>query len=109
MKFTSFARLFGTGRRQRTRRGRRPAAASLRKRDWFVHPRLENLEDRTVLSVLPTPQVINSGVIATGGMNGNLNSSVVAVDPLDPNDVVSVFSLHDETVTGNQKSFIEGR
>ncbi len=98
MKFTSFARLFGKGRRQRTRRDRWAASASRDKWDWSIQPRLESLEDRTLLSVLPTSQVATQGALATSTAlfpNGNANSTAAAVDPLNPNDVVVVYSDHD--------------
>ncbi len=99
MKFTSFARLFGKERRQKNRRAWPTAGAPRRPWGRFVRPRVESLEDRTVLSVLPAAQVSGQGTLApaftTQFPRGNANNTAAAVDPLNPNDVVAVYSDED--------------
>ena len=86
MKFPSFLRLFGS------RSVRKGATASRRAKGQSRlprphHPKLDVLEDRTLLSVLPTPTVLDQ-FRATA--TGNDSSPVMAINPLDPNKIVIV-------------------
>jgi hypothetical protein len=110
MKFASFQRLFGSTWSRR-KAGRRPQATLA----------LERLEDRTLLAVIPPIQVAGQVDISTrtdlgvmnpnenaGANGGHYNTPSIVIDPLDPSRLLSVYVLHDEAITGMQKSFIQG-
>ena len=66
---------------------------------------LEGLESRTLLATIPaatpttaTPTNISSLMGNAGGVNASQNSSVVAVDPLDPSKLVAVWIDNDPTM-----------
>src|SRR5262249_987662 len=92
MKFLSFGRLFGkqrhgkasSVRRARVHRATRTGRASLG---------LEALEDRTLMSVIPTPVINNHFDISSS--QGNHNTPSIAVDPTNPQDLVAVYTRND--------------
>jgi subtilisin-like proprotein convertase family protein len=100
MKFLSFVQLFGerwlqrkTTRKQRRRRHPRT----------LVRPRLEGLEDRTLLSTLPLPQVGAQQQLAGDAIN-----PVVAIDPVNPNKVVAVYNSSGGGTVGGVFSYDGG-
>src|SRR5262245_449757 len=104
MKFPSFLRLFAARsrrvappRRQRRKAGRFPRAASR------AQLSLDHLEDRTLLAVLPAPNVISQPVFPTLG-GGNANTPSVAVDPTDPQRAVAVYTAFNPSISGTQKA-----
>src|SRR5262245_5726442 len=102
MKFSSFARLFGQRWSETTssrkRRGlRRPA------RPRTARPSVEGLEDRTVMSTLPSPLVSPPGAL-TGNFGPNANTPnasapSIAVDPVNPQKMVAFWTHFDPTLT----------
>ncbi len=85
MNFPSFLRHFRerwlrthtSSRRDRPRRRARP--------EFARRPNLEGLEDRTLLSVLPAPRVLDRSQLLTGPQD---SSPVMAVHPLQPRKMV---------------------
>ena len=75
---------------------------------------LENLESRTLLATLPAaaavggPQNISSLFGNAGGLTANETSSLVAVDPLDPTKLVSVWVDDDPALLGITDNVIQG-
>ncbi len=89
MKFLSLERLFGKrrlGERARRRAERKETPASRR-----VRPRLEDLEDRTLMSVLPSPVVSGQGPLSVSGGANTGNTPSIVVDPADPQKLVAVW------------------
>ncbi len=91
-------RWFGSPRRGR-RRGPAPQA---RRQNLARKLAVEELEDRTVMSVLPPPLVTSQAIIS--GINPNqpfdathpvANTPSIAVDPSNPQDLVAVYTAHD--------------
>src|SRR5262249_55986530 len=111
MKFLSLGRLFGEPRQRgasfRPRRGHRRHAFTEAIRSRL---RLEALEDRTLLAVLPTPIVSSRADISvTGGNNNNNSNPTIAVDPVDATKVVSVYTRRDTDLGMNNRVIVEGR
>src|SRR5262245_49765481 len=102
MKVPSFLRVFGksgsrgaTGRRPRRRAaGDRPAPL-----------RLDLLEDRTLLATLPPPQVLGQPFLPVFGGGHNF-APAVAVDPIDPQRAVAVWSGRIQPVPQNPPRII---
>ena len=86
MKFFSFFRLFGHGwQNLRTRRKSRQHSVPARRLTERLA--VEALEDRTLMSVLPTPLVSNPRTIAGNGV-----SPMVAIDPVNSQKLVAVYT-----------------
>ncbi|HWE36768.1 MAG TPA: Ig-like domain-containing protein [Isosphaeraceae bacterium] len=84
---------YDTTKARRPRHGRQPAAKP--RVPWGLFDRLE---PRTLLAVTPAPLVnLNSHTSAITPLtnNGNLSSPQVAIDPQDPNILVTVATLND--------------
>ncbi|MFL5242005.1 MAG: proprotein convertase P-domain-containing protein [Gemmataceae bacterium] len=106
MKHPSFYRLFGKD----WRRG--GVAQARRKQAKTVRLALEQLEDRCLLSVLPPPLVsgqtpITGLTFAFNGTTDNQNTPSVAVDPLNPLHLATVFGEHVVTPSG-ESIFLNG-
>jgi subtilisin-like proprotein convertase family protein len=92
MKFKSFLRFFGG---QWLRKGNSGSRRSRNRRAAALRPsprlRLEALEDRTVMSVLPSPAV-TSNLILPAGLNGGVgySSPAIAIDPVNPQKLIAV-------------------
>jgi subtilisin-like proprotein convertase family protein len=102
--FRSLARRWFGGSTQR-RAGGRPRHRS-RGTARPLTPRLEALEDRTLLSVLPAPLTTGHPDVSltASPQSANENSPSVAYDPLNPNHLVAVWS---STCTGLALSEID--
>src|SRR5262245_1202247 len=104
MKFPSFLRLFGE-RRKNSDRARRLRAGQQARQARLLLPRIDVLEDRTLLSVLPAPTILDR--FRTGASNGIHDSSpVMAVNPLNPQKIVMVWVQN--PVPGNQPFALSG-
>jgi subtilisin-like proprotein convertase family protein len=114
MKFSSFGRLFGerwqrnASSRVRRGRARRPAPAKT--------PRLavEVLEDRTLLSALPPPTTLGHSDVSGVGLTQSTpvtdseSAPQVAVDPLNPLNLVAVFQRSDPNLAPNPTFVVQG-
>jgi hypothetical protein len=88
----------------RTRQPRRPAVASQIRRLT-----LESLELRTLMAVLPPVSV--TGQVAVSKDGGNDSTPSVAVDPANPQKLVSVWTVDAPTVPlnlGQTTTYVEG-
>src|SRR5438128_602283 len=109
MKFKSFLRFFGVrsgdglGKRSR-RKTVRPSA-----RARSIRLGVEALEDRTLMSVLPTPIVDPTAAthIDISGVGGNHSSPSVAIDPVNPQHLAAVWTRNDPSL-GNVPIVTEG-
>lgn len=106
MKHPSFYKLFGKDWRHGA------TAQARRKQAKIVRLALEQLEDRCLLSVLPSPIVsgqtpITGLTFAVNGVTDNQNTPSVAVDPLNPLHLATVFGEHVVTSAG-ESVFING-
>jgi subtilisin-like proprotein convertase family protein len=111
MKFPSFVRLFGSRRHQASSRKRGSRSRGPADRPRSVRLAVENLEERTLLSVLPPPQFtshadISSFASVSDDQSQESNPSV-AVDPSNPNIAVSVWTRRDPRFQG-VRSITEG-
>jgi hypothetical protein len=96
MKFTSFLRLFGESwPATKTKRNRRKQASNFIFPAHKVRPKVERLEDRILFAVIPQALVSTGIDISGGGTGANQNSPSVAVDPVNPLKLVSVYSSND--------------
>jgi subtilisin-like proprotein convertase family protein len=83
------------------------SARARRKQERAIRLALEQLEDRSLLSTLPTPIVLGqtpiTGIFFPGGgiTANNQNTPSVAVDPLNPLHMAAVFGDHLVTSTAN--------
>jgi subtilisin-like proprotein convertase family protein len=102
MKFLSFGRLFGDRWAMSNRpHGRRSRSRKSPDRTKRTRLALETLEDRTVLSIIPTPVVGNYADISTttasfGGASNPTNHTepAIAVDPIDPTKAITVYTVN---------------
>ena len=111
MKFLSLAQLFGD-RKSLSELSRKKASrgAGMKRRKTSFPLYLESLEERMVLSTLPVPVVDTHtalGVIATGGTGGTSAPST-AVDPINPNKVVTVYVDDGLSNSGAQPITVRG-
>src|SRR5690349_5186353 len=86
----------------KTRAGSRPGARS----SWLRKSRvrsatLESLESRALMAVIPPAIVSGQTVVAQGNGNSNQSAPSIAVDPTNPQHLVSVWTLYDTSRTGN--------
>ncbi len=113
MKFMSFVRRFGEQWLQSSSsRGRRPRAARRVARHAGIgRLPLELLEDRTLMSVLPAPTVIDrinlSSLGGSTSTSSNESTPSVAIDPLNPQKMVAVYTRFDSTLP-RQQVVVEG-
>jgi subtilisin-like proprotein convertase family protein len=108
MKFASFLRFFkGQGVRS-NRRGKRQREAQRTPRRERTLLRLEGLEERTLLSVVPTPTVIPPQDISFDGNIANESAPSLAVDPNNAQNVAVFWTLNDPRIAGTQKVFLQG-
>jgi subtilisin-like proprotein convertase family protein len=81
-------------------RGSRPAPS--------LRLTVEALEDRTLMSVLPVPTI--STPVNISNIRGNDSAPVIAVDPIDPQKLVAVYTRNDpDLAPARQTILVEGR
>ncbi|WP_422931845.1 beta strand repeat-containing protein [Singulisphaera sp. PoT] len=71
---------------------------------------LEGLEERTLLSSIPAPNVpLNSQVDVSGGSSqGNSSTPSIAIDPTDPTKMAAVWTIHDPSLAPGPQVVVAG-
>jgi subtilisin-like proprotein convertase family protein len=87
MSFAALSQWFASSRRRRSAKARK----AVRPNPARLH--VEELETRTLLSVLPVVQV--TGQVDISGSEGNENTPSVSVDPTNSQKLVSVYTRND--------------
>ncbi len=70
---------------------------------------LEGLEQRTLLSTLPTPTITTHTDVSGGGTDVNQSAPSISYDPSTPQKLVTVYTSNQPDATGEQRVFIQGR
>lgn len=98
MKLPSFLRLFGERSVRRSKETRRHRAGRPARLPHQLQPRLEGLEDRTLLSNLPAPSILDRSTLGTAGHDSSVQS---AVNPLNPLKMAMVWVNNGTAATAN--------
>src|SRR6516225_3110341 len=109
MKFLSFERLFGGRKQRRGTLKSRPRGAR-RSAHGTHRPYVETLEDRTLLAVVPTPLVTSRTDITPQPGNGGRedhSSPIIAVDPVDPTKLVTVYTRNNQNLPATAQVAIQ--
>jgi subtilisin-like proprotein convertase family protein len=105
MRFSPFGPSLRFGGKNGTKRGKRQSKATRAARA-LRRLVLEGLEDRTLLSSAPTPQIQLQQFIASSSTTGvNFDSPIIAVDPTNAQDMAAVYIDH-SSVSGETSSAV---
>jgi subtilisin-like proprotein convertase family protein len=111
----SMRRVETEGDSQSSRRRRRGVVRSpLASKPHLRRLALEGLEDRTLMSTLPTPVTVSQSFVGVGMTNApNSSSPSVAVDPLDPTKLIAAWTTFDlnnklDGTGGQVTTYIQG-
>ncbi len=112
MRFMSLTRVFdGKQRATQSLMRRRDRGVRRGTHRWISPLRLETLEDRTLLAVIPPAQLTALNDVSNGGSNNQLDP-VVVVSPRDPNDMVAFWLNHivppNPVLQSTQDTLIQG-